>query len=125
MAFYCWRCYGRNDRATGPCVHCGNDVGPPDGATETQRLIWGTHHPDPDVAIICTRRLGAHGDTAALPHLRAVIKEPPDPYVGAEALTSLLALSNVDAERQLLLELADNGPVLQKRLAQEALARSA
>lgn len=121
MAFYCWWCYGRNDRGTGPCVHCGRDISAPDSATETQRLIWGAYHPDPDVAIICTRRLGQHGDTAAVPFLRGLIKDPPDPYVGAEALTSLLALSSVDAERQLLLELADHGPVLQKHLAQRAL----
>ena len=125
MAFYCWWCYGRNDNGTGPCVQCGRDIRPPDSATQTQRLIWGTHHPDPDVAIICTRRLGTHADTAAVPLLRALIMDPPDPYVGAEALTSLLALSSVDAERQLLQELADHGPVLQKHLAQRALTRSA
>lgn len=93
--FYCWWCYGRNKEA-GRCVHCGRDVRPPDSATETERLIWGTHHPDPDVAIICTRRLGTHGDAAAVPVLRALVDNPPDPYVGAEALTSLPALGLPD-----------------------------
>ena len=124
MAFYCWRCYGRNGKGIGPCVHCGRDVEPPDSATETQRLIWGTRHPDPDIAIICTRRLGSHADTAAVPQLRALVNDPPDPYVGAEALTSLLALSNIDAERQLLQGLADHGPLFQKHLARRALNRS-
>lgn len=122
MAFYCWSCYGRNDRATGACVHCGQEISPPAEATETQRLIWALRHPDPDVAIISARRLGTEGDRDAVPALRAVIDQPPDPYVAGEALHSLLAISTIEEERQLLQQLAASGPFMLRRQAEQALA---
>lgn len=122
MAYYCWFCYGRNARASGPCAHCGHEIAPPPSATETERLIWATRHPDPDVAIISTRRLGQEGDRAAIPTLRELIDTPPDPYVAAEALRALLALSSVRAELVLLTRLAADGPVMLRHEARLALA---
>ncbi|MFC4242907.1 HEAT repeat domain-containing protein [Gryllotalpicola reticulitermitis] len=122
MAFYCWACYGRNDHTTGACVHCGHEISPPAEATETQRLIWALRHPDPDVAIISARRLGAEGNAEAVSALREAIDRPPDPYVAGEALHSLLALSTVDNEKQLLERLAAGGPFMLRRQAERALA---
>jgi len=74
------------------------------------------------VAIISARRLGADGDRSAIPALREVIDQPPDPYVAGEALHSLLALSTVDGEAQLLERLAADGPFMLRRQAEQALA---
>lgn len=121
MAYYCWHCYGRNDVDNGLCEHCGGEIGPPPHVSAVQRLIWATRHPDPDVAILATRRIGTEGDVRAVPALRALIDEPPDPYVAAEALRSLVALSGIDAQRQLLQQLADDGPILLRTAARKFL----
>lgn len=121
MTTYCWQCYARNDRASGACRRCGGEIADPPGASVTERLLWGAAHPDPDVAMIAVRRLAALGDAGAVPSLRRLVLDPPDPYVGAEALRSLLTLSSAGTERDLLVQLARHGPVLTRRIAVEAL----
>lgn len=119
--YYCWTCYGRNSRSSGPCEHCGHEIRPPADATLTGRLVWGIRHPDPDVALMSTRRLAAIGDPSTIPALRASVADPPDPFVAAEALRSLLMLSSVHDEQELLRSLAEDGPTQLKRVAREAL----
>ena len=123
MAFYCWACYGRNDAGSGPCAHCGREISPPPAVREVDRLEWGTRHPDPDIGVIAARRLGQLGQVSELPFLRELIRRPPDPYVGAEALRSVLRLSSVDGERDLLVELAREGAAPVRRVAREALEK--
>ena len=121
MTYYCWTCYGRNDKDGGVCEHCGHEISPPVTASTAQRLEWAIRHPDPDVAILATRRLSVEGDETSLPFIRAVIANPPDPYVAAEALRSLLALSDIDTERGLVERLAETGPLLLRHIASAAL----
>lgn len=119
--YYCWSCYARNDRQAGPCERCGRDISPPTDISEVDRLLWGIGHPDPDVAIISTRRVARLGDQSAIPALRKCIEEGPDPYVAVEALRSLLALSSATAEEPLLRRLARAGPILLRSEALQAL----
>lgn len=123
MTYYCWRCYGRNAEPTGPCEHCGAEIAAPAHASEEDHLIWGIRHPDPDVAILSTRRLADHPGPATAAALRNAISSPPDPYVAAEALKSLLVVSSVDAERPLLQQLAGEGPAMLRSAAQHALGK--
>ncbi|WP_188897573.1 HEAT repeat domain-containing protein [Microlunatus endophyticus] len=119
--YYCWSCYGRNDHASGPCDHCGDEIEPPADADLTTRLVWGIRHPNPDVALMSVRRLPMVGDSSAIPALRAAVIDPPDPYVAAAALKSLLSLSSVAEEEELLRSSVSTGPPLVASIAREAL----
>lgn len=99
------------------CVHCGGEISAPPSATETERLLWATRHPDPDVGIMAAKRLGTQGDPAAIPALRGLVEDALDPYVAAEALRSLLILSSDTAEKALLQRLQSSGPVLLRKVA--------
>lgn len=121
-AYFCWSCYGRNDHSSGPCAHCGLEISPPSDAGLTARLVWAMGHPDPDVAIMSTRRLAQLGDRSVVPTLREWVVQSSDPYLAAEALRSLLVLSTPAAEKELLDRLAADGPVLVRDQARQALA---
>lgn len=125
MTYYCWHCYARNDAGSGPCVRCGQEIAAPADASESECLIWAIRHPNPDVAIIATRRLADHPGAAVEQALHEAVQDPPDPYVAVEALRSLLSLSFTERERSLLQELARSGPVMLRALAKEALGRGA
>lgn len=122
--YYCWFCYRHNDRACGPCARCGKEISPPPDADQTARLIWALHHPDSDVAMLSTRRLGQLGDRSAIPALRKCVVRTPDPYLAAEALRSLLVLSTPAAEKELLDRLARDGAVMLRNQARGALAEA-
>jgi hypothetical protein len=124
VTYYCWHCYARNNQRSGVCKRCGQEISPPSSATTVDHLLWATRHPDPDVAIMATRRLATEGASESVEPLRALVANPPDPYVGAEALRTLIALSDVDTERALLESLADSGPVMVRRVARSALGRT-
>jgi hypothetical protein len=123
LIYYCWCCYGRNERGTGPCARCAGEIAAPPNTTLTRRLLWATRHPDPDVAIMATRRLAAVRATDAIPSLRSLITDPPDPYVAAEALRTLIELSGTEAEHAFLVRLAESGPALLRSLARSFLSR--
>jgi len=72
---------------------------------------------------MAVRRLGTRGDATTAEALRALLEDPPDPYVAAEALRSLVDLLGVDELGGLLRPLADSGPVLVRAQARRALAR--
>ena len=119
--YYCWHCYGRNSMPSGPCELCGAEIAASQEASSESLLIWGIRHPDPDVAIISTRRLAEHCGPAVVAALRDAIAAPPDPYVAADALQSLLAVSSVEVERSLLQQLAQEGSVMLRSAAVSAL----
>lgn len=123
LTYYCWNCYGLNPRPSGPCVRCGHEVEPPPEADLLNRLLWATRHPNPDVAVMAVRRLGIQGDAATAEALRELLEDPPDPYIAAEALRSLVQLLGADELGELLRRLADNGPVPVRAQARRALAR--
>lgn len=122
--YYCWSCYGHNHDQHGPCVHCGREISPPPDADRATRLIWALRHPDPDVAVLSTRRLARLSEKSAIPALRKCITQTHDPYLAAEALRSLVVLSTPAAERELLEGLATDGPVLLREQARKALAEN-
>ncbi len=121
MTTYCWHCYCRNDQPAGVCRQCGMEISAPADATLIDRLLWGSRHPDPDVAMIAVHRLAGVGDSTVAPALRRLVENPPDPYVGAEALRSLLAVSDVKTEVGLLEHLAEHGSLLTRLVAVDAL----
>jgi hypothetical protein len=121
--YYCFHCYGRNDRPSGTCVHCGREIAVPAGASYDERLIWALRHPDPDRAGVAAGILGERRAVVAVPALRCVVRDPPDAYVAARALQSLIAIAGVDAERELLEEVAAGDSFIPATVAQRALGR--
>ena len=122
LSYYCWHCYGLNAAATGRCPSCGQSIEPPQAADLVDRLLWACRHPNPDVAVMAARRLGGLCDGQAAAGLRALLDVPPDPYVAAEALRSLLKCGQIDALGDLLRRWAANGPILLRAEARDALA---
>ena len=79
--------------------------------------MWGLRHRDPDVAVMAARRLGGCSDPQALDALRGVLDQPPDPYVTAAALRSLVRIGGADVWRGELERFAHRGPALLRRTA--------
>jgi hypothetical protein len=119
--WYCFHCYANNSRANGPCDSCGDEIEPPSEITYDQRLIWALDHPLADAAITAARLLGVRRPAGAAGPLRRVVAEHRDPYLAAHALRSLVAVEGIGAMRPLLRELAAQGPMLLRRVAQAEL----
>lgn len=118
---WCFHCYGLNPRPEGRCVRCGNEVAPPPGTTEIDRLAWALRHPDGDRAVLAARALRHHHDPSAAAALRAAVTDPSDPFVAAEALRSLVAIEGVEPLRGWLEQLASAAPFLVRYVATEVL----
>ena len=99
--YRCWHCYGSNSQPTGRCPHCGEEIAAPPDVSYDERLAWTLRHPDPDRAMMAARVLGVRRAYSAAPQLLGV-RDPPDPYVGAEALRSLIAIQGAEALHALL-----------------------
>ena len=119
--YACFRCYRRNVRPGGRCRHCGGEIAPPDGLSFDDLLVWTLRHPDPDRAMIAARALGRRRARSAVHALRRVVDDPPDPYVGAKALESLVAIRGIEEERELVERVAAEGPVILAAAARRAL----
>jgi hypothetical protein len=120
-AWFCFHCYARNPRATGPCQRCCNPIEPPHQVTYDERLIWALDHPLPGTAITAARVLGLRRPAAAADPLRDAVTRQRDPYLAAEALRSLVAIEGIDANRALLRELSANGPLVLRLVARAQL----
>jgi hypothetical protein len=121
IAYHCFQCYGANPVASGRCVHCGGEIAAPPGASYDERLAWTLHHPDPDRAITAARILGERRAGSAAGALRDVVREPPDPFLAAEALRSLVAIEGPSEIRPLLEQVAAAESFLPAQVAREAL----
>jgi HEAT repeat protein len=119
--YRCWHCYGTNSDPAGGCAHCGEKIAAPPDASYDERLAWALRHPDPDRAMMAARVLGERRAESAAPHLLGVVRDPPDPYVGAEALRSLIAIQGAEALHPLLEELARKESFLLAGVARQAL----
>lgn len=120
--YYCFHCYGRNEHPSGRCVHCGDEISAPADITYDERLIWSLRHPDPDRAMVAARTLGARGTKGAVPALRQAVLDPPDPYVAAKALQSLVQIEGIEAERSMLEDLVGGDSFIVALAARNALA---
>jgi hypothetical protein len=118
---WCYHCYGINPEPSGPCVHCGQEIAPPNDLSYDQQLIWALGHPDGDRAIMAARTLGIHRAREAAPRLHEVALGGADPFLAAEALRSLVAIEGVDPLRLLLTEFAEHGPLLLANVAAKVL----
>lgn len=121
--YYCWRCYGRNLRSSGPCASCGQPIQPPTAASYEDRLIWALGHPLPGTQMIAAQVLGDLREAAAERPLRALV-DAADPFLAAQALQSLVSIVGVDGLRDLLQGLAEFGAPAVSRVALRALQGS-
>ena len=94
---YCFACYGLNYAPSGPCRHCGREVASPAQISFDEQLTWTLHHPDADRATLAARTLGVRRCAAAAAALEEIVLQPPDPFLGAEALRSLVAIKGAAA----------------------------
>ncbi len=88
-----------------------------------ERLAWTLRHPDPDRALMAARVLGERRAESAVSELLGAVRDPPDPYVGAEALRSLVAIQGPERLRVLLEEMAAEESFLIAGVAQETLSK--
>lgn len=121
LTHFCYRCYGENDRPTGPCSRCGQPIEPPPGTGYGQLLVWALDHPLPDVAMRAAAILGKRGERDAARPLRRLALSAADPFLAAQALRSLVAIEGADALLDVLERLAYAGPAPVRRAAQDAL----
>ena len=73
---------------------------------------------------MAARRLGRCSGPDAVRALRGVLDGPPDPYVAAAALRSLVEIEGAEAWRNELERLARGGPVLLRGTALDLLAQA-
>jgi hypothetical protein len=109
--YYCWCCYGVNERSAGACVACGAQIAAPTGASYVELLLWELGHPLPDRQMIAAEVLGRLGDRRACAPLSRLVSEAADPYLAAQALRSLIAIDGVARHRSLLERLTHEGAV--------------
>jgi hypothetical protein len=121
MTYYCWRCYGENDRARGVCPHCGGEIEAPSGTQYVDRLLWAFRHPLPERRMIAAQVLGRRREHRATEELRRPAVTTDDPYLAAQALESLIAIEGAENLVELLTDRAEQGPVAVRRVAQVAL----
>jgi len=121
-SYYCFACYRLNYAPSGPCQHCGREVAAPAEISFDAQLIWALHHPDADRATLAARTLGARRCAEAAAALEEVVLNPPDPFLGAEALRSLVAIKGVAELAPMLRDLSRDGPLLLAVVARGALA---
>jgi hypothetical protein len=120
--YWCFQCYGINDRPAGACVHCGGEIAMPEGSGYEEQLIWTLGHPDGDRAIIAARTLGIRRARGAAPQLRDLACSHADPFLAAESLRSLIAIEGAEALVSLLVKLADKeNAFMVQAVAEEAL----
>lgn len=118
--FWCFHCYGLNERPSGPCVHCGKPIGAPADISVEDQLVWSLGHPDSDRALLAARRLGVLRAVGAAPALWRVVEKGRDPYLAAEALRSLVLIEGSERVRSWLEPLAETAPLLVREAAREA-----
>jgi hypothetical protein len=121
LTYYCWHCYATNDSPRGQCSNCGQEIARPAGAGYVDLLLWALHHPMAERQMIATRTLGRRREPCARRPLTELAVCADDPYLGAAALRSLIAIDGVGAHRELIKKLAGSESVIVKRAAQEAL----
>jgi hypothetical protein len=119
--YWCFRCYARNARPSGPCERCGAEIAAPPSIAYEDRLIWALGHPDGDRALLAARLLGELRCRRATPALRLLVEHPVDPFLAARALGSLIEIEGAGPIRALLAELADGGSFLLARVAVDGL----
>jgi HEAT repeat protein len=123
LTYFCWHCYGRNERPSGRCRHCGREIAPPSGISYTDRLIWALDHPVSEVRMIAAQALGRRADQEAAPALRRLVDESANPFLAAQALRSLLAIEGVATLEALLRELSASAAAPVASNARAALER--
>jgi hypothetical protein len=119
--YYCWRCYATNKRSSGPCVSCGESIEAPEEASYEDRLIWALRHPLPGRQMMAAQILGELREQSAARPLRELVGEAKDPFLAAQALKSLVAITGADTLRDLLEPLAATGAPAVSRVALQAL----
>jgi len=120
LTHYCWHCYGVNVRSSGLCTECGQAIEAPAEASYEDRLIWALGHPLPGRQMIAAQVLGELREPAAEAPLRTLVNAG-DPFLGAQALRSLIAIVGVEHLRGLLERLAQTGAPAVSRVALHAL----
>ena len=121
LTYYCFHCYGKNDRPAGPCAHCGRPIEAPSDASYADLLNWALHHPLPDVATRAAAILGQRREPSAVSVLQELACQDHDPFLAAQALRSLIAIQPSEVVRPLLERLAVAGSVPVRAVAQRAL----
>jgi hypothetical protein len=124
LTHYCFKCYGRNDRPTGACVHCGAPVAAPSGTSYVDLLLWALGHPVPEIAMQAAATLGARREERARMSLRELALGSADPILAAQALRSLVDICGAEELRPLLEGIAVEGAAPSRRVARGALDSS-
>jgi HEAT repeat protein len=122
LTHFCFECYAENEQPEGACVRCGGSIAAPPDTRYAELLIWALRHPIAPVATHAAALLGAVGDRRAVEPLRAIVEDPPDPYLAAAALESLVSLQGVEELRPLLERLTREAAAPVKRVAQELIS---
>lgn len=97
--------------------------GDPSGDIVRRPLLWALDHPLPDRRMLAAELLGRRRENRAVTPLLALALDPSDPFLAAEAVRSVVAITGVDAVRTTLERLAREGPVPARREAAKALGR--
>lgn len=95
--------------------------GDPSGDIVRRPLLWALDHPLPDRRMLAAELLGRRRENRAVTPLLALALDPSDPFLAAEAVRSVVAITGVDAVRTTLERLAREGPVPARREAARAL----
>lgn len=121
--YWCYHCYARNPKPSGPCVRCGASVEGPPGRTYDEQLVWALSHPDTGQAAFAAQMLGTRRYRPALPALREHVEHDPDPYRAVAALRAAITIAGAEELRPWLEQLIHHRAFMVREIARRALFR--
>jgi HEAT repeat protein len=121
ITFFCPNCWKEVNEADKVCPHCGVDIpGVLDQRDYVAKLIAALSHPEPTTPVRAAWILGKLRAKSAVRPLLALVRGNADLFLKAAAVEALGQIGDASA-RQVLVELAEKGPVLLRAKATEAL----
>jgi len=121
--YYCPRCWHEVGGEIPVCPHCGAEIAEVlERRDYTAKLIAALSHPEPTTPLRAIWVLGKLRAVKAAEPLMHLLQGKADPYTKAAAVEAL-GLIGAPGARPILTELAENGPVLLRDKAAEALRR--
>jgi hypothetical protein len=123
VTFFCPNCWGEVKETDTVCPHCGVDIAKLlDERDYIAKLIAALSHPEPSTPVRAAWLLGKLRATSAVGALLDLLQGDTDLYVKAAAVEALGEIGETSAEATLA-HLAEQGPVLLRRKAEEALRK--
>lgn len=123
VTFYCPNCWFEVKEEEKVCPHCAAEISKVlDQRDYIGKLIAALLHREPSIPLRAAWLLGKLRAKSAVGALLDLLEGGADPYVKAAAVEALGRIGEASAET-LLAELAEQGPVLLRGKAEEALKR--